>query len=87
MTDEQQLNYLRRKTADESELWAADRIEQLEHQRDELLAALRRIVAVCEFSMKTHGYDKAHAKNRVPRPKLKQCSTPSRQHGRSRNEN
>ena len=26
----QHLNYLRRKTADESELWAADRIEQLE---------------------------------------------------------
>ena len=30
------LNYLRRNTADESELWVADRIEQLEKERDDL---------------------------------------------------
>lgn len=36
------IDYLRRKTADESELWAADRIEQLETERDELLADAMR---------------------------------------------
>ena len=44
MTDKQHLNYLRRKTADESELWAADRIEQLEAENKRLreeLAALK----------------------------------------------
>ena len=48
--------------------WARDMEEKLreaERQREGLLAALRSIVAVCESSMKTHGYDKAHAKNRV----------------------
>ena len=37
----QHMNYLRRKTADESELWAADRIEQLEAERAELKALLK----------------------------------------------
>lgn len=45
MTDDltkRHLDYLRRKTADEAELWAANRIEQLEAERDELMAALVR---------------------------------------------
>ena len=36
------MNYLRRKTADEAELWAANRIEQLESERDELRADAMR---------------------------------------------
>ena len=39
MTEKQHLNYLRRKTADESELWAADRIEQLGHNYASLIQA------------------------------------------------
>lgn len=35
MSKEAHMNYLRRKTADEAELWAADRIEELEAERDE----------------------------------------------------
>ena len=38
------LNYLRRKTADESELWAADRIEELERERNELKAAIQNFL-------------------------------------------
>ena len=44
------LNYLRRKTADEAELWAADRIEELERERDQLRAhinVLRDALLTC----------------------------------------
>ena len=43
MTEKQHLNYLRRKTADESELWAADRIEQLEHNYASLSQAFEEM--------------------------------------------
>ena len=40
MRNEAHMNYLRRKTADEAELWAADRIEQLEREAAELKEAV-----------------------------------------------
>ena len=43
MTEKQHLNYLRRKTADESELWAADRIEQLGHNYASLSQAFEEM--------------------------------------------
>ena len=55
MTDDlkqRHMNYLRRKTADESELWAAERIEQLEAERDKLFEVLERAdeILVTEYN-------------------------------------
>ena len=43
MRNEAHMNYLRRKTADEAELWAADRIEELERERDTAWAQAHRL--------------------------------------------
>ena len=54
MTEKQHLNYLRRKTADESELWAADRIEALERQlaaRDKQIVMLREAIDRQPYTM------------------------------------
>ena len=61
------LNYLRRKTADEAELWAADRIEELERENNELLADAMRYRWIKEQSdgrpFYFHAIGHKHAEN------------------------
>lgn len=66
------IDYLRRKTADESELWAADRIEQLETERDELLAALR---SVLEMDVKGYQFQDRMQFSSAGRAILDQCNS------------